>query len=66
MPKFLIGDLVMYVPIGILKQTFASGTYKVLQVMPFEDNQTDRTYRIRNDNESADRIAEEGDLIAYT
>ena len=66
MSKFLIGDLVTYVPIGILKQTFASGAYKVLQVMPLEDTQTDRTYRIRNDNESADRVVEEGDLIAYT
>jgi hypothetical protein len=53
--KFKIGQAVSY-----LGRERASGTYKVVQLLPSEGD--DFQYRIRNPNEPHERVAKESDL----
>jgi len=65
MPKFQAGDIVMYVRSGLLRQTFPAGAYRVVSLMPREDNQSEAAYRVRSVLENVERIAQEGELIHY-
>jgi hypothetical protein len=53
--KFKIGQNVNY-----LGRERASGTYKVVQLLPSEGD--DFQYRIKNSNEPHERVAKESDL----
>jgi hypothetical protein len=65
MPRFKAGDTVAYAPSSRVRQTFPAGAYKVVSVMPREDNQDEAAYRIRNVVEEVERIAQENELTAY-
>ena len=56
--KFKIGQAVIF-----LGREKASGTYKVIQLMPSEGG--DFQYRIRNLNEPHDRVVKESDLDRF-
>ncbi|HVV62034.1 MAG TPA: hypothetical protein VHD14_09805 [Pseudolabrys sp.] len=59
--KFAVGQEVYFAP-G-LSRTVAQGTYKILSILPVE-NDDRRRYRIKNATEPHERIAEESQLSA--
>jgi hypothetical protein len=65
MPKFKIGETVAYAPSSRVRQMYPPGAYKVISVMPREDNQDEAAYRIRNVVENVERVAQENELTTF-
>jgi hypothetical protein len=65
MSKFQIGDTVEYAVSSRVLRKFPDGAYKVMSLMPREDNQSETAYRIKSAAGDVLRVAKEGELAPF-
>ena len=65
MSKFHIGDTVEYAVSSRVLRKFPDGAYKVMSLMPREDNQSETAYRIKSAAGNVERVAKEGELAPF-
>ena len=66
MSKFQIGDTVEYAVSSRVLRKFPDGAYKVMSLMPREDNQNETAYhRFKSAAGDVERVAKEGELARF-